>query len=173
MMAKAASSDADLVFLDLEDAVAPSEKVGARAKIIAALRNHDWGHKTRAVRINSLDTQWAYEDVIDVVENAGEHLDIIIIPKVKRAADVQWVDVLLTQIETKLGTQRRIGLEVLIREVEAMINAEEIAALRPGSKRSSSAPAITPPRRACARAPSVVSRRITPAMSGTTPATRS
>lgn len=131
MMAKAASSDADLVFLDLEDAVAPSEKVGARAKIIDALRTHDWGRKTRAVRINSLDTQWAYEDVIEVVENAGEHLDVIIIPKVKRAADVQWVDVLLTQIEGKLGTERRIGLEVLIEEVEAMINAEEIARSTP------------------------------------------
>jgi citrate lyase subunit beta/citryl-CoA lyase len=131
MMEKAAASAADFVFLDLEDAVAPAEKVGARDNIIRALRTHDWGRRTRAIRINGLDTQWAYEDVIRIVEEAGDVLDIIIIPKVKRAADVQWVDTLLTQIELKLGTQRRIGLEVLIEEVEAMINAEDIARSTP------------------------------------------
>jgi citrate lyase subunit beta/citryl-CoA lyase len=120
MIERAAASAADLVFLDLEDAVAPAEKVPARAKIIHALRTLDWGRKTRAVRMNSLDTQWAYEDVIQVVEQAGEFLDIIIVPKVKSAADVLWVDTLLNQIEQKLGMERRIGLEVLIEEVEAM-----------------------------------------------------
>ena len=102
MMERAAASAADLVFLDLEDSVAPSEKVPARAKVIHALRTHDWGHKTRAIRINSLDTQWAYEDVIQVEEEAHEYLDLIIVPKVKTAADVLWVDTLLGQIEKKL-----------------------------------------------------------------------
>lgn len=131
MMEKAAASAADLVFLDLEDAVAPAEKVGARAKIVSALRAHDWGRKTRAVRINNVETEWAFEDVIHIVEDAGDVLDIIIIPKVKRAEDVRWVDTLLTQIELKHRRERRIGLEVLIEEVEAMVNVEEIARSTP------------------------------------------
>ncbi|MGD9891034.1 MAG: CoA ester lyase [Dehalococcoidia bacterium] len=131
MIAKAAASDADLVFLDLEDAVAPSEKVPARAKIVNGLKTLDWGKKTRAVRMNSLDTEWAYEDVIHIVEEAGDVLDLIIVPKVKTAADVLWVDTLLTQIEKKRKMERRIALEVLIEEVEAMINAEEIARSTP------------------------------------------
>lgn len=131
MMEKAAASDADFVFLDLEDAVAPAEKVPARAKVVHALKTHDWGRKTRAIRINNLETKWAYEDVIHIAEEAGEFLDIIIIPKVKSAEDVRWVDTLLTQIELKLNRQHRIGLEVLIEEVEAMINAEEIARSTP------------------------------------------
>lgn len=130
-MEKAAGSAADLVFLDLEDAVAPNEKVPARAKVVHALKAHDWGRKTRAVRINNLETQYAYEDIIHVVEEAGEHLDIIIIPKVKTAEDVRWVDTLLSQIEKKRGWERRIGLEVLIEEVDAMINAEAIARSTP------------------------------------------
>jgi citrate lyase subunit beta / citryl-CoA lyase len=131
MIERAAESDADLVFLDLEDACAPSEKVPARAKAVHALKTLDWGRKTRAVRINNLETQWCYQDIIQVVEEAGEFLDIIIVPKVKRAEDVRWVDVLLTQIEQRLRRPRRIGLEVLIEEVEAMINAEEIARATP------------------------------------------
>lgn len=127
MMAKAAASEADLVFLDLEDAVAPSEKVEARGKIVKALTNLDWGRKIRAVRINSLDTHFAYEDVIEIVEQAGEHLDVIIVPKVKSGKDVWWVDTLLTQIEEKLHRTRPIALEVLIEEVEAMVNVNEIA----------------------------------------------
>lgn len=131
MLEKAAASDADLVFLDLEDAVAPAEKVGARAKIIHALTTHDWGRKTRAIRMNGLDSQWAYGDVIDIVEAAGQQLDLIIVPKVKSAADVLWVDTLLGQVEQKTGLHKRIGLEVLIEEVEAMINVEEIARSTP------------------------------------------
>jgi citrate lyase subunit beta / citryl-CoA lyase len=127
MMAKAAASDADLVFLDLEDAVAPAEKEGAREGVIRALNTLDWGRKTRAVRINSLDTQYAYRDVIDVVEQAGDNLDVLIVPKVKSAADVYWVDRLLDQIEQRLGMTKQIALEVLIEEVEAMISVEEIA----------------------------------------------
>jgi citrate lyase subunit beta/citryl-CoA lyase len=131
MMAKAAAGSADFVFLDLEDAVAPGEKVPARAKVVNALRTHDWGRKTRAVRMNNVETEWAYEDVIHVVEEAGEFLDIIIVPKVKTAEDVRWVDTLLSQIERKLKRQRPIGLEVLIEEVEAMINVDAIAKATP------------------------------------------
>ena len=127
MMEKAATCSADLVFLDLEDSVAPNEKVAARARAIHALKSLDWGKKTRAVRINDLETEYAYQDIISIVEEAGEHLDIIIIPKVKAARDVWWVDVLLSQIEKRLGLARRIGLEVLIEEVEAMLTVEEIA----------------------------------------------
>src|SRR2546430_3248789 len=131
MMEKAAASSADLVFLDLEDSVAPNEKVGARAKVIHALKTLGWGKKTRAVRINDLETEYAYQDIISVVEEAGDSFDIIIVPKVKSAKDVWWVDVLLTQIEKRLHRTRRIGLEVLIEEVEALINVEEIARSSP------------------------------------------
>lgn len=131
MMAKAAASNADLVFLDLEDSVAPSEKEKARANVIKALNELDWGKKTRAVRINNLTTHWAHRDIIDVVEQAGENLDIIIIPKVMSGKDVWWVDVLLTQLEERLGLKKKISLEVLIEEVEAMINVEEIANASP------------------------------------------
>ncbi len=131
MMAKAAASAADFVFLDLEDAVAPNEKVPARAKAVHALRTHDWGRKTRAVRVNNLETQWCYEDIIHIVEEAGDCLDVIIVPKVKSAEDVRWIDTLLSQIERKHRWERRIGVEVLIEEVQAMINAASIAASTP------------------------------------------
>jgi citrate lyase subunit beta/citryl-CoA lyase len=131
MMAKAAESAADLVFLDLEDSVAPREKESARGKVVQALKSLDWGKKTRAVRINNLETPYAYRDILEVVQGAREHLDLIIIPKVKSAKDVWWVDVLLTQIETDLGIRKKIALEALIEEVEAMINAEEIARASP------------------------------------------
>jgi len=127
MIEKAASSDADLVFLDLEDSVSPNEKVAARGKVIHALKTLDWGKKTRAVRINDIGTEYAYQDIIAIVEEAGEYLDLLIVPKVKAARDVWWVDVLLTQIEQRLHRTRPIGLEVLIEEVEAMIHVEEIA----------------------------------------------
>lgn len=127
MMEKAAASQADLVFLDLEDSVSPNEKVEARSKAIKALKTLDWGKKTRAVRVNDLETPYAYQDIITVVEEAGDYLDLLIIPKIKSARDVWWVDVLLSQIEKRLQRTRRLGLEVLIEEVEAMINIEEIA----------------------------------------------
>src|SRR5207302_11091136 len=117
--------------LDLEDSVAPNEKVGARAKVIHALKTLDWGKKTRAVRINDLETEYAYQDIISIVEEVGDYFDIIIVPKVKLAKDVWWVDVLLTQIEKRLQRTRRIGIEVLIEEVEAMIDVEEVASSSP------------------------------------------
>ena len=106
MIEKAAGSLADLVFLDLEDSVAPNEKVASRAKVIHALKTLDWGKKTRAVRINDLETEFAYQDIISIVEEAGDYLDVIIIPKVKSAKDVWWVDVLLSQIEKRLQRSR-------------------------------------------------------------------
>lgn len=131
MLEKAATSKADLVFLDLEDSVSPTEKVAARAKVMHALKTLDWGKKTRAVRINDLETEYAYQDIITVVEEAGEYFDLMIVPKVKSAKDVWWVDRLLSQIEQRLQRTRRIGLEVLIEEVEAMVNIEEIALASP------------------------------------------
>lgn len=131
MMEKAAGSSADLVFLDLEDSVAPNQKAAARAKVASALKTLQWGKKTRAVRINNIETHYAYEDIIQIFEEAGECLDIIIIPKVKSGRDVWWVDTLLTQLEAKWRRPRRIRLEALIEEVEALINVEEIARSSP------------------------------------------
>ena len=131
MFANAAASEADLVFLDLEDATAPAHKEAARGKAIAALNDLDWGHTARAIRINGLDTQWCHDDVVEVVTGARYNLDTIIIPKALRARDVWWVDVLLTQLEAKLGLSRQIRLEVLIEEVEGLGNAEAIAVPSP------------------------------------------
>lgn len=131
MFEKGAGCGADLVFLDLEDATPAGVKVQSRAKVIAALNDIDWGRTARAIRINGLDTQWCHDDVVEVVTRAGENLDTIIIPKARRARDVWWVDVLLTQLEAKLGLSKQIRLEVLIEEVEGLANAEEIAAASP------------------------------------------
>jgi citrate lyase subunit beta/citryl-CoA lyase len=131
MFEKGAGCGADLVFLDLEDATPAGAKVESRAKVIAALNDIDWGRTARAIRINGLDTQWCHDDVIDVVTKAGENLDTIIIPKARRARDVWWVDVLLSQLESKLALRKQIRLEVLIEEVEGLANAEEIAAASP------------------------------------------
>jgi citrate lyase subunit beta/citryl-CoA lyase len=131
MIAGAANCDADLVFLDLEDAVVPAEKERARAAAIDALNTLDWGRKTRAVRINSVDTIWAHDDIIDVVTHAGGNLDVIIVPKVKAPRDIWFVETLLLQLEAKLHLTRPIGLEVLIEETEALSRVEEIAAASP------------------------------------------
>lgn len=131
MIQKASESKADHVFLDLEDAVAPSQKRDARKKIIAGLKTLDWTGKTRCVRINDLTTEYAYEDIIEIVEGAGEHLDTIMMTKVQTAADVLFADKLLHQIEKKLKMKRRIGLEALIEEVEGMQNVDAIAACTP------------------------------------------
>jgi citrate lyase subunit beta / citryl-CoA lyase len=128
MIAKAAGSAADLVFLDLEDAVAPSAKRAARANVGSALARLDFGHKVRACRINGVHTPWCHDDVIDVVTAAGAALDVLIVPKVKSPRDVWFVDDLLTQLERKLGMEvGRIGLEVLVEETEALACVEEIA----------------------------------------------
>lgn len=131
MIHKAAASAADLVFLDLEDAVAPAQKVAARANVIQALNELDWGTKLRAVRVNGAHTEWAYADTIAVVEGAGKNLDIVIVPKVKAPRDVWFFDTLLSQLERKLRLDKRIGLEVLIEETEALACVEAIAACCP------------------------------------------
>ncbi|ANR91716.1 HpcH/HpaI aldolase/citrate lyase family protein [Mycobacterium avium] len=131
MFDKAAGSGADLVFLDLEDAVPPAFKEESRGKAISALNDLDWGRTARAVRINGLDTPWCHDDLIEVVTAAGRNLDTVIIPKARRARDVWWVDVLLSQLEGKLNLGNKIRLEVLIEEVEGLANAEEIAVASP------------------------------------------
>jgi len=127
MCEKAPLAGADLVFLDLEDACAPVAKEPARLTAVAALTNLDWGRTVRAVRINGVETPWCHGDIIEIVTGARDALDVLIVPKARSARDVWWVDVLLTQLETKLGLSKRIGLEVLIEEAEGLANAVEIA----------------------------------------------
>jgi malyl-CoA/(S)-citramalyl-CoA lyase len=123
---KAAQSNADVIFLDCEDAVAPDDKERARKNIIAGLNDVDWGAKTLMVRINGLDTHYMYRDVIDIVE-ACPRLDMILIPKVGVAEDVYAVDMLVTQIESAMKRSKRIGFEVLIETALGMANVETIA----------------------------------------------
>jgi citrate lyase subunit beta/citryl-CoA lyase len=133
LFAKAAASDVDYVFLDLEDAVAPGDKEQARRNVIKGLGAIDWRGvgKTISVRINSIDTHYMYRDVVDVVEQAGEHLDTILIPKVGVPADVYMVDAMVTQIEEAKGLTNAIGIEVLIETTLGMANVEAIATSSP------------------------------------------
>ncbi len=124
---KAAASAADVVFLDLEDAVAPDDKEQARKNIIEAINDVDWGSKTLSVRINGLDTHYMYRDVVDVIEQTGDRLDLIMIPKVGTAADVYAVDMLVTQCEDAKGRKKRIGFEHIIETALGMANVDEIA----------------------------------------------
>lgn len=125
---KASRSAADVIFLDLEDAVAPGDKERARKTVIEAINDLDWGRRTLSLRINGLDTPYMYRDLVEVVEQAGARLDMVLIPKVGVAADVYAVDMLLTQIERARGFPRRIGLEVMIETALGMQNLPEIAA---------------------------------------------
>jgi citrate lyase subunit beta/citryl-CoA lyase len=122
----------DEVFLDLEDAVAPAQKADARTAVAAALRTGDWGSRLRAVRINDVTTGWAYRDVIDVVEQAGESLDAIVLPKVTGPRDVSWLDLLLGQVEQAMGYRAgRIGIEAQIEDARGLAEADRIAAASP------------------------------------------
>ncbi|OFZ87048.1 MAG: malyl-CoA lyase [Betaproteobacteria bacterium RIFCSPLOWO2_02_FULL_62_79] len=123
---KAAQSAADVIFLDLEDAVAPDDKEQARRNVIAALNDIDWGAKTISVRINGLDTHYMYRDVIEVGENCPR-LDMLLIPKIGVAADVYALDMLVTQIEQAKQREKRIGFEVLIETALGWSNVEAIA----------------------------------------------
>jgi citrate lyase subunit beta/citryl-CoA lyase len=132
MQAKAVTLAADQVLFDLEDATAPSEKVGARQVIVDSLRALDFGQRAVAVRVNGVDTQWCYRDVVDVVEPAGDRIDALILPKAESAADVHFVDRLLSQIELARGWQAgRIGLEVLIESSHGLQQVDAIAAASP------------------------------------------
>ena len=129
MIEKALHCDADYVFLDLEDAVAPGDKLQARKNVIEALNSLDWkgAGKTISVRINGLDTHYMYRDVVDVIEQAGSKLDTILVPKVGVPGDLYTVDVLLTQMEEAKGIKHRIGLEALIETALGMACVEQIA----------------------------------------------
>ncbi|PVA11478.1 CoA ester lyase [Pelagivirga sediminicola] len=128
MFEKAANSDVDYIFLDLEDAVSPSDKEQARKNIIQALNDIDWKGKTMSVRINGLDTHYMYRDVVDVVEQAGQHLHTILVPKVGVPGDLYCVETMLSQIEVAKGFKHQIGLEALIETALGMANVEAIAA---------------------------------------------
>ena len=123
---KAAAGAADVIFLDLEDAVAPARKDEAREQAIAALNDIDWGTKTMAVRVNGLDTPWAHHDILEVAQRAPR-VDMILLPKAGSAFDVQFVAQLLTLVERRTGREKRTGIEVLIETARGVANVEEIA----------------------------------------------
>ena len=126
MLEKAPDAGADIVFLDLEDAVAPDDKVQARLNAIEALQSQDWSKTATSVRINGLDTHWAYRDVVDIVEAVGNRIDMILVPKVGRPADLEFVELLLSQIEQAYGYDP-IPLTALIETAPGMANVEAIA----------------------------------------------
>jgi citrate lyase subunit beta/citryl-CoA lyase len=131
MIAKAAASAADGVCIDLEDAVALDEKPASRANVVRALRELDFGRKTRAFRINGLDTPFAYRDLIEVVEGAGDRLDLVMLPKANLPQDVVFVCMLLTQIEMSRDFTRRIGIEAQIESAKGFLWVREIAQASP------------------------------------------
>ena len=131
-MAKAPTLGADIVFLDLEDAVAPDDKEQARANVIDALLTQDWTSCAVSVRVNGLDTHWCYRDIVDVVEQAGEMLDTVLVPKVGSPSDVEFAATLLDQIEQRNGWPAgRIGIHILIETAKGMANVEAISRARP------------------------------------------
>ncbi|HEY7873554.1 MAG TPA: CoA ester lyase, partial [Actinomycetota bacterium] len=127
MLAKGPTLPADMVFMDLEDSVAPLAKEEARGNVIDALKNNDWTGKTVVVRINSIDTQWAADDLKTIVENAGTYLDCVMVPKVQHAHEVHFVDHMLRMIETNTGLDKRIGIEAQIETATGLKNVYEIA----------------------------------------------
>jgi citrate lyase subunit beta / citryl-CoA lyase len=127
MLSKSPTLPADEVFLDLEDSVAPSAKEEARRYIIDALRNNDWGDKTVVLRVNSVGTQWAADDLKTVVEGAGQFIDCVMIPKVEHAHEVLFVDHMLRMIEINTRLEERIGLEIQIETATGLKNIYEIA----------------------------------------------
>ncbi|GGX43307.1 L-malyl-CoA/beta-methylmalyl-CoA lyase [Tateyamaria omphalii] len=126
-----AASAADVINLDLEDSVAPSDKDSARTNVIEAISGIDWGNKTLSVRINGLDTPYWYRDVVDLLEQAGDRMDQIMIPKVGNAADIYAVDALVTSIETAKGRTKPITFEVIIESAAGIAHVEDIAAASP------------------------------------------
>jgi citrate lyase subunit beta/citryl-CoA lyase len=131
MIAKAAQSAADAVCIDLEDSVAPDEKAGARTQVIEAFRTLDFGARLRLVRINALDTSFAYRDLVDVIEAAGAGIDLVMVPKVGSPREVVFVAMLLDQIEAAIGLSRQLRIEAQIETAEGFVNLREIAAASP------------------------------------------
>lgn len=131
MIQKAAASAADAVCIDLEDSVTLGEKASSRANVIHALKEIDFGRRVRMFRINALDTPFAYRDLVEVVEAAGDRLDVVMIPKAGSARDVEFVDTLLTQIEAHIRLTRPIGLEAQIETASGFLHAAEIAGASP------------------------------------------
>ncbi len=131
MVCKAFTLAADMIMMDLEDSVPVEEKDRARAAVIAAFRDGDWGDRVRAYRINAMDTPFAYRDVIEVVEAVGDLIDVIVVPKVNDAAEIKALDLLLNQIEMRMGFRRGIGLEASIETAEGMMKVEPIAFASP------------------------------------------
>ena len=131
MIEKATRSAADAICLDLEDAVAPESKAASRAHIVQALQTLDFGGRVRMVRVNALDTEFAYRDVIEVVERAGAQIDLIMLPKVQSPQDLHFLDTLLTQIEMHMGLPHRIGIEAQIESASGFLWAREIAQSSP------------------------------------------
>ncbi|MCZ7528004.1 MAG: CoA ester lyase [Acidimicrobiia bacterium] len=128
MLGKAPGLGADMVFLDLEDSVAPLEKEAARQNVVKAINGNDWGDTVLCVRVNAWDTKWTYRDVIEVVEGASERLDELMLPKVQSAAEVVALDLLLSQIEETTDRQGRVGIEAQIETTRGLIDVEEICA---------------------------------------------
>lgn len=128
---KMAASAADVINLDLEDSVAPDDKEKARRNIIAAIQDVDWGNKTLSVRINGLDTPYWYRDVVDLLEQAGDRLDQIMIPKAGNASDIYAVDALVSAIEAAKGRRKPINFEAIIETAAGICHVEEIAAASP------------------------------------------
>ena len=132
MLGKAPGLGSDMVFMDLEDSVAPLEKEAARGKVVDAIKNQDWGDKVVCVRINAWDTPWTVYDVVEVVGNAGERLDEVMLPKVQNAAEVVALDLVLGQVEARAGLPAgHIGIEAQIETARGLINVEEICAASP------------------------------------------
>jgi len=131
MIEKAAPSDADAVCIDLEDAVIVDEKAASRANVVRAFRELDFGRKLKAFRINALDTPFAYRDLVEVVEEAGDRIDVVMMPKAHLPQDVRFVCMLLTQIEHAKGFTRQIGLEVQIESAKGFMYLREIAEASP------------------------------------------
>jgi citrate lyase subunit beta/citryl-CoA lyase len=132
MLAKGPTIPADMTFLDLEDAVSPLEKEAARPKVVEAIKSFDWGERVLCVRVNAWDTEWTAYDVIEVVSEAGERLDELMLPKVQSAAEVVALDLLLTQVEKNCGLPvGHIGIEAQIETARGLINVEEICAASP------------------------------------------
>jgi malyl-CoA/(S)-citramalyl-CoA lyase len=138
---KMAKSDADVINLDLEDAVAPDDKIQARKNVVEAINDIDWGRKTLSVRINGLDTPYWVRDVVDLMEQTNGRLDLVMIPKAGNAKDVYAVDAMITALEDGKGAAKRIGLEVIIETAAGLAHVEEIAAASPRMEAMSLGPA--------------------------------